>query len=106
MLTFVSGLDKNAVIKNQVSGIPFLRTHGGSFQMQPKLFTEWTWQPANTSGWQVAIMHLVGDSDLSSPGAEWEGWFWVQGICLSKGDAFIVPKTVTYSLITTYIASY
>ena len=45
--------------KNRSMGIPFYQNHGGSlsiFQITPKLVAEWTWQPANTSSWQAAII--------------------------------------------------
>ena len=41
LLTFVSGLNNNVVVKNQSSG--------NSPSTKPMLVAEWIWQPANTS---------------------------------------------------------
>ena len=48
--------DNNSVVKNQVSPIKTMAKVFSIFQITSKLVSEWTWQPANTSSWQAAII--------------------------------------------------
>ena len=62
-------------------------------------------RPGNLPPLPVNKLSLsTGDTKLSSPWAEWEGWFRVKKGSLSNGDAFnnFVLKTVTSSLEYSY----